>query len=474
VWINKVLIFALGFAAFSFTLFATQSGDVVMYLALARDFVFSGEWKFTDPYIYPLNSPPLIWTHEYLSFTLFSWFHGLFGFPGLIFMKSAVWTAVFVLALRAKPHEKTYSWVWMGLWMLAVLAGSFRFIERSSMFSDLFCVALFAVLLERDRLTWKFQSAITVLFLLWAQLHPAFPLGFALLGIWSGYHTIKTRSISLKQNLWLLAPVTAVCIHPDGIDALLYPLQFSMNEAVAFKKYNFEWMPAYSILFRFAPETIAFWILFALSLYLIAREKAWFTLRGIFALFALAMAVKAVRFIPWASFAVLIAIKPWAHFQFLKVSPKPWQSALVAALLLLLAAKNLTYGYTASSGERLAKWDLDPKFFPVKTVEFLKQKRIPGNLYNTHDFGSYLIWQGVVPVFHHGFMTDVGFYENEVMGVFKGQQRFLELAKKYNWTMLLIEKYGPYPYFYQILSPLPDWKIVAEDEGSYLIYLLPN
>ncbi len=478
-WVNKVLVFCLGLAAFSFTVFAIQSGDVTMYLALARDFVFRGEWTthglptFTDPYIYSLPNAPLVWTHEYLSFALFSWFHLFFGWPGLILLKSVVWTTIFVLTLRAKPRDMDISWLWLGLWMLAVLAGSFRFIERSSMFSDLFCVFLFSQLLARERLTWKFQAAITALFLLWAQLHPAFPLGFTMLFMWSAFHTFKTRSIKPIHNLWLLAPLLAVCIHPDGFEALLYPLRFSFKEATVFKQYNFEWMPAYSKLFRSAPETIAFWILSALCLYLIIREKAWFTLRAIFAMFALLVAVKAVRFIPWASFAILIAVKPWARLRFL-TAPKKWQAAAICALLVLLSAKNLIYGYTASSGERLPKLDLDPKYFPIKTVEFLKQKRIAGNLYNTHDFGSYLIWQGVVPVFHHGFMTDVGFYENDVMGVFRGQQRFLQLAQKYNWTMLLIEKYGPYRYFYQILSPLPEWKIVAEDEGSYLIYRMPN
>lgn len=445
-----------------------------MYLTLARDFVFSGEWKFTDPYVYTLNNPPLIWTHEYLSFALFSWWHQWFGWGGLILLKAAVWTAVFVLALTARPRELNTSWVWILLWLLAVMAGSFRFIERSSMFSDFFCVALFAILLERDRLTWKLQIGLTLWFLFWAQLHPAFPVGLALLFLWSAYHTFKTRSIIWWHNIWLLAPLLAPAVHPDGFEALLYPFQFSMNEASVFKKFNFEWMPAYSRLFRWAPETIAFWMLGALSLYVLAREKAWLTLRGLFALFALFMAVKAVRFIPWASFAILIAVKPWARFQFIPAQPKRWAAVAASILLVAVAAKNFIYGYTSSSGERLPSWGLDPKFFPIKTVEFLKQKRIPGNLYNAHDFGSYLIWQGVVPVFHHGFMTDVGFYENEVMGVFKGQARFLELAQKYNWTMLLVEKYGPYRYFYQILGPLPEWKIVAEDEGSYLIYRLPN
>jgi hypothetical protein len=472
--VYRLLNLCLGLTAFSFTLFAVQSGDAIMYLALARDFVFSGDWKFTDPYLYSLNTPSLIWIHEYLSFALFSWFYNFLGWSGLIWLKSLVWTAVFVITLRSKPREMNVSWVWIALWLLAVLAGSFRFIERSSMFSDLFCVSLYALLLNRERLSRGFTIGLTFMFLLWAQLHPAFPFGLALLFLWSAYHTLKSRTIKPWYNLWLLAPVVAVCIHPDGVNALLYPIEFAFKEASIFKKYNFEWMPAYSKLFRFAPETIAFWILSLVGFYLFAVERAWRTLRGVFFLIAFVMAVQAVRFVPWASFAMLIAVKPWARFRFLPTRPKPWQAAVVAALLILLAIKNIMFGYTASSGERIAKWGLDPKFFPVKTVEFLKQNRIAGELYNTHDLGSYLIWQQALPIFHHGFVTDMGFYENDVMGVFRGQQKFLELARKYNWTMLLVEKHGPYRYFYQILAPLPEWRVVAEDESSYLIYRMPN
>ena len=66
------------------------------------------------------------------------------------------------------------------------------------------------------------------------------------------------------------------------------------------------------------------------------------------------------------------------------------------------------------------------------------------------------------------------FYEHDAAGVFESQARFLELAAKYRWSMLLVDKHGSYPYFYKILSPLTNWKIVAEDEASYLIYDLPD
>lgn len=445
-----------------------------MYLSLARDFIFSGQWREThDPYLYSLTNATLVWTHEYLSYILFSLLHSAFGIPGLIVLKMLVWSTVFMLTLRAEPRRQNISYLWIALWMLAVIAGSFRFIERSSMFSDLICVSLVYYLLPREGINRKRIMILSAVFLLWAQLHPGFAMGILLLGIWAAY-SVWRKTLAPKQLPWLLVPIAALAVNPEGIEGLLYPFQFAFNEAATFKKYNFEWMPAYSPLFRLAHETIAFWVLSLTALILIAREKAWTSLRGIYAMFCIAMAAQAVRFVPWASFAILICIKPWCQLRLVLTEPKRWLSVPLAAVLILLAAKNLLFGYTASSGERLPRFTLDPKFFPVKTEEFLREKRIQGNLYNTHDFGSYLVWKKQLPIFHHGFVTDMGFYESDVMGVFQSQQRFLELAAKYKWTMLLVEKYGAYRYFWKILSPLPQWKIVAEDESSYLIYLLPN
>lgn len=471
----RVFSCLLAFVALSFTVFAVQSGDVMMYLALARDFIFSGKWsQSADPYLYSLPNAQLVWTHEYLSYLLFANFHSMLGVPGLILLKSLVWGAVFTLALIHKPTERNLSWLWIALWLLAVLAGSFRFIERSSMFSDFLCVWMVYYLIEKNTVDRRMVFILSGVFFLWAQLHPGFAMGILLLGTWAGYHVFLSRKLPAKQTVWLLFPIAIIAINPEGISGLTYPFEFALHEASTFKKYNFEWMPSYGPLFRFAPETIAFWLLCLGSLVVIKRADGWFSIRGIFALFCMAVATQTVRFIPWASFAILICIKPWTQLNFVLANPKRWQNIVLGTFIALLGIKNLLYGYKASSGERLPQWTLDPKFFPVKTEEFLRERRIQGNLYNTHDFGSYLAWQRQLPIFHHGFVTDMKFYENEVIGVFQSQQRFLELAAKHNWTMLLIEKHGAYRYFYQILAPLPQWKIVAEDESSYLIYHLPN
>jgi hypothetical protein len=461
--------------AVSFTFFALQSGDVMMYLSLARDFLLKGEWPSHDPYLYSLTGADLHIEHEYLSYLIFYGAWALGGVSGLIFLKMLIYMVLFAIVLRKEPREQTQAALWMALWILAVQAGSFRFIERSSIFSDLLCIALVAILIEQTKITRGLVTGLTLMFVFWVQVHPGFPIGVVLLGAWAAYHSVRTPGFLNARVAWLLLPVAALMLNPIGIEGLLYPFRFAFHEAEVLKRHNFEWMPAYHPAFRWAPETLAFWALALAVIALVWRERAWFTLRALFALIAIVLAVQAVRFIPWASFALLIVVKPWARFRLRGRAEKLGVPVLVA-VMAIVAVKNLVWGYESSSGFRSPKLTLDANFFPIETLRFLKTTPNPhgGRLYNAHDFGGYMIWESYLPIFHHGFVTDMDFYENDVVGIFKSPERFFEVAKKYNWTELLVDKHGSYPYFYKILSPLPDWKIVAEDDASYLIYYLPG
>ncbi|HMN67715.1 MAG TPA: hypothetical protein PKC28_04170, partial [Bdellovibrionales bacterium] len=206
---------------------------------------------------------------------------------------------------------------------------------------------------------------------------------------------------------------------------------------------------------------------------LLLRARALKTLGAVFALIAFALSAQTVRFVPWSSLLLLICIKPYAELTRVRLD-RPWLRRGIAILLFAVAAKNLTFGYMSSSGQRLPRLGLDPKFFPSTTIEFLKQRPIPGRLYNSHDFGSALVWNGIRPIFHHGFVTDMQFYKGDVMGALGTRERFLELADKYGWTMLLVDKFNGYREMHRILSPIPEWKIVAEDEAAYLIYKMPD
>ncbi len=462
-----VFLFAL-----SFTFFALQSADVLMYLALARDFIVHGEFAPKDPYLYSLGNADLHIAHEYLSYLLFSGAWEVFGVAGLTGLKMLILTLLFVLVLRFPPRESQTEPLWLMLWMLAVAAASFRFIERSSIFSDLFCILLLTWLLEARHITRALVVRMAGLFLLWVQLHPGFPLGILMLAMWGVWRAFTEHGFQRKSLAWLLIPPVLLCVNPLGVEGALYPFRFALHEAHFLKLHNFEWFPSYHPAFRATPEILAFWLLLLASAVLLLRARAWRNLNGLFALFCAASAIQAVRFVPWASFALVILCKPALPVWRGRVSQILFNLLIVA--MATIAVKNFTLGYSSSSGPRYPRFAFDKNFFPMETLDFLRANRLAGNLYNAHDFGSYLVWQGYTPIFHHGFVTDLGFYQNDVIGVFQSQERFLQLAHKYNWTKLLVDKHGSYPYFFKILSPLTNWKIVSEDDASYLIYYLPE
>src|SRR5262249_54515187 len=151
---------------------------------------------------------------------------------------------------------------------------------------------------------------------------------------------------------WLLLPAALLFINPGGYEGVLYPFQFAMKEALVFKHFNLEWFPAYHPAFRFAHETIAFWALsfcvFAVLLrgYLQSNPGEW-GVRAAFAMFAFANAAQAVRFIPWASFVMIMAVKPWSILQSVRLPRKIWVP-VACTLLLGLAAKNAVFGYKSS------------------------------------------------------------------------------------------------------------------------------
>lgn len=450
-----------------------QSGDAMMYLVIARDFILNGDWRQTDVYhyLYPSHDGRLIWHHEYLSMLIFYGAWAIGGFAALIVLKSALLGLMFFTVLRASPEDRNAHAEWIAIWILAILSSSFRFIERSSLFSDLFTVVLVTWLLRERSLNRNFLLRLVLLFTIWTQLHPGFVAGLALLLLWCAWHALRTPDFLKKELALLLLIPLAMLANPSFLDGLLYPFQFALNEARVLRLYNFEWLPAYHAAFRFTPEMLAFWILSLFSAYFFVRAKAWRNIEALFAVAAFLSVFQAVRFVPAASMIIALTVKPHARFLSFNTS-QLWLRIALVVFLCVVSIRNLGWGYESSSGKRLPELGLDPKFFPSKTLENLRSFG-PQSFYNSHDFGAYLLWLGIKPVFHHGFVTDMKFYQREVIGSLQTQSQFLELARKYGWKVLLVDRFGGYRQAHRILSPIKEWKIVSDDEAAYLIVYLP-
>jgi hypothetical protein len=487
--------FPLLLLPFALSIFAIQSDDLFMYFNLAKYYFQNGSLPTHDVFSYAYPDSALHTMHQWLTYFVYYGFWNmgdlianLFGasanqtisIASVILLKAAIVTATAALALNGfltvqkSRHQIKFPPIAYLLFALATYAASFRFIERGSLFSDLFAIFLIFYLVNQTQITKKLIITLTFLFLLWIQLHPAYPIGLLFLFAWTIYNFSANKDFRNLKILALGISVLALLLNPEGLRGVLYPFEFAIESAPVFKQFNLEWMPTFDRVYWKAPEVICFYLLAALSILSFVIKRPKFSVDTVFWVLSIVLGFYAMRFTLWSSFAIFGLSARWTVFPQIKIQSTRFHK-VVNGILAAVSVAVLIFGYPSSSGKRLAQITLDPKFYPEqKTIEFLKQHQIPGQLYSAHQMSHYLIWSGIQPIYHHGFSTYMPLYRDELMQLEKNQNAFTNLVLKYNWTKFFVDKAASYKVFYNYMLSDPHWQIVAEDDASYLIYYLPE
>jgi hypothetical protein len=239
-------------------------------------------------------------------------------------------------------------------------------LDRPYLFTFLFLTATIAIL-EFNRWLWLLPP----IFLVWANCHGGFFLGWVVLAAY-GIEALLRRQ---RPVLWFGAAAILISgLNPNGFRIPLI-LMYYRNSYLTSRLQ--EWArPRWWVVNEFTL------LLFGTALVLLwARRRVRLPDWLLFAAFAVA-ALSAQRNI------ILIGI--WAPI--LIASYFPWKPALppvapfAAALLLMLGA------IAASAGSffqlRAAEWK-----YPAGAADFLLRHHIPGPIFNTYEYGGYLIWR---------------------------------------------------------------------------------
>jgi hypothetical protein len=460
-----------------------------MYLAVGNYRDLHGYFPNLDPFIYSIPGETLYWHHHWLGAQIYFWVEKIFTLDGVIFFKALLILGFPLLIFgqmrkqnKTNPPNDLQKILAYFLILLALFVSSYRFIERTSLFSDLLtCVVLFIGLRERNqkpRWMWLFPF----IFVLWINLHPGFPLGIFLVGFFwlfdNGFFSRKAWLQKIKSPKLLILSLSALALfaNPEGLGGILYPFLFSAKQGQVYKQYYFEWLPAYSSVYRGTPEALGFFLLTLISLilaFLKYRNKSGKDARLLLIFFFVAVGMSAVRFLNVASFALVILC-----LDFENVSKGRYQirgaSKVIAVILVGLIVKISFFGYQTSSGPRHVGLGLDPHFFPIKLASVYEQAHLTGNIYNSHEFGDYLAWRwgGNPQIFFHGAVLNTDFYQQEYRQAAASVADFDRLAEKYHWTVLFVNRYEHPDPFFQILSQKQEWRQGAEDESGFLFYKL--
>src|SRR5262249_37226705 len=132
------------------------------------------------------------------------------------------------------------------------------------------------------------------------------------------------------------------------------------------------------------------------------------------------------------------------------------------------------WGYSTPAGPRHVGTGVDMAQHPVQAAEFIEHIDLRSNIFNQHEFGSYLAWRwdGDRKLYYHGFVDDLTFYARDYLAVSESRDEFDRIVNQYNIGAFMLDRLrAPIQraaLIYQILLTTPSWRLVYYDDQSML------
>jgi hypothetical protein len=386
-WLRPVLLILMGILLFCVLTVEVSDTDTWWHLASGRYIWQNHHLPVPDPFsfttdmgkpVYPgeLTTRHFNLTHEWGMQVIFYLLQKSTGFGGLVLFRALLmgFFCSMVGWLTARRSGSFYRGL-AATWVASIFAASFA--ADRPFLATFVMVALTVAAFETRRGLWLLPPA----FLLWANLHGGFIMGWALVSAYSAealYHRFRGTPDPNERKIWIVSALAifATFWNPNGwhvVEVMRYyrtsPLQISIAEW----NYPAWWPPdRFNML---AAGTVVLMI--------------WFR--------------KKVRFVDWLLFAVLggsaasalrnvIFIGFIGPLLFGTYLPQ-WKRRVpvileYAAGVALLGFIGLTVWNGRAFQLRVAEWK-----FPAETADFLINHKISGRIFNTYEQGGYLMWR---------------------------------------------------------------------------------
>lgn len=458
-----------------FGFFAVKVWDIDFWwhIAAGRNILENGAIPSADPFgVYDAAN---IWGQtvlksQWLGQVLLYLVYRFFGLEGIIFLRAAVLTTCLGIVYwrcRIAGAKLLFTLLILALTGLAIL---FHTGERPQLLSFLYLSLVFLLLdmhLQTAR-RWPLYL-VPMIFLLWANSHGGVVFGVAALGLFCMGYLLENRltagSCNTLQNRQMFAvmilSIVAFLLAPSGFTTLKY-LAFLENSPIR------ERVSEYATPWAMWPTTVYYWVFLAVTMASLPSlfGRAYLK-QAIVVCTVAAISLTGYRYIPL--FALLtapyIAASLSRMFQRVRL---PDITVNLAALVIALVF--LAYGFKQG---RVFQHGVLESRYPGAAVAFIKANHLSGKMFNTMNWGGYLIWNlsPTVTIFIDGRMLDpnrVVSYTN-VLWMTPDGQRFFEqagfdLVLVPHGNMFTREKYPIISY----LLNNPDWQAIYQDEAGYL------
>jgi hypothetical protein len=313
-------------------------------------------------------------THEWLSQIIFYLMYAGGGFPLMVLFRGALLVGIcafpgLVVYYRTGGYYRAVA--------AAVAVGSVAYnysSDRPFLFSFLLLGAVIFIL-ERRRWLWMLPP----LFLFWANCHGGYFLGWSALGAYSFDALVARRRgkpQAQERGIWIASAVSiaASALNPNFFDALRV---MQLYRASAMQRSLWEW------------QHTALWPLEPYQLMLFGSA------------IAMLIAWRRVRVSDWILYPAYAFASFWAVRNVMLIAMLgpillatyiPWKRALPAiAEWAMAGAALVAIGIQLSQGGgfhlRAAQW------YPWGAAKFLEDHHITSPMFNTYDYGGFLIWR---------------------------------------------------------------------------------
>jgi hypothetical protein len=340
--------------------------------------------------------------HEWLSEVILYLTYKLGGITTTQIIFSFLITFAFVLsACRVENRKNHYA---IGGALLLGMIGSTPILwARPQAFSIIY-FSIFIYLLEKYLKNGKKSLLIPlpILMVLWVNQHGAYIIGLGAIGIFilsllieNTIHLVreKGRIIGiftvpvLVLGILLLICTFASILNPNGIRILLYPFQ-TVNDP-SLQGYIQEWASPNFHEKTWIPLAVLYLCLIGFGL---RGKKQVSTVNTILCVVFGFLALLAIKQIAFFAIVVIPILSDLISdvIPFHQSEKRSTKSVIGISLLTLIGI--IIFGVYQISQINTKQAEFEKQFFPVNAVQFIKKEKIIGNIFNSYNWGGYLIW----------------------------------------------------------------------------------
>jgi hypothetical protein len=467
--IPRLLITILFIAIFTMAVRLPADTDTWWHLRSGQYIVENRIVPTTDPFSHTKAGQPWI-DHGWLAQLFWYGLFALAGLPGLSLGLALLVTFTFWLVWQVTPGNL---YMRAFVMVLGAVTSAVIWVARPQMVSFLLAGLILFLLEKYKREGWRWIYALPLVMLLWVNVHGGYAIGFMLLGVYivgetfnrlTGHDEDPVLSWRQIRTLLLLGVIAfaVVVINPYGWQMWLYP--FRTVGIGALRDFIQEWRsPDFHL-----SLTWAFLATLLLSLAALGRSPRradWTDLAmlGLWTFWSL-FASRNIGLYGLLTIPALARYADAAWGQYLPVSSTSSrrQSARLnwVLLSLVICAALVKIGVVLNPQEAIKA---EQEGLPAKAVQFIQENKPAGPLFNSYNWGGYLIFKlwPDYPVYIDGRtdLYDDAFirrYLNAVAGG-EGWQKTLDQD---DINLVLIESDSTLARF---LKGDPAWDILYQD-----------